>query len=427
MDSSRKSHAIVAVVLLGLLCLTVVDCRPCHQQLQDALDFPALNCRKHSAVLTDFGGVGDGKTSNTKVFNDAIAKLSEKAKDGGAQLIVPPGKWLTGSFNLTSHFTLFIHRDAVILASQDESEWPVLPPLPSYGEGSAGRYGSLIYGANLTDVVITGNNGTINGQGEPWWKKFKDGKMEYTRPCLIEIVFSDQIQLSNLTLINSPSWNVHPTYSRNIIIQDITILAPFDSENTDGINPDSCTNTLIQDSFIVSSDDCVAVKSGIDQYGIRFNMPTQHLLIRRLTCISPRSAGIALGSEMSGGIKDYVFWITGDYGSHPNPGWDPKALPEIKGINYRDMVAENVTYSARLDGIENDPFTAICISNVTISLTEKPKEVQWNCTDVAGVTSRVTPPACSALPASEKEIDCPFPEDKLPIEEVKLKTCSLAN
>ncbi|GLU24313.1 hypothetical protein SLE2022_402570 [Rubroshorea leprosula] len=468
MDSSRKSHAIVAVVLLGLLCLTVVDCRPCHQQLQDALDFPALNCRKHSAVLTDFGGVGDGETSNTKVFNDAIAKLSEKAKDGGAQLIVPPGKWLTGSFNLTSHFTLFIHRDAVILASQDESEWPVLPPLPSYGEGSAGRYGSLIYGANLTDVVITGNNGTINGQGEPWWKKFKDGKMEYTRPCLIEIVFSDQIQLSNLTLINSPSWNVHPTYSRNVIIQDITILAPFDSENTDGINPDSCTNTLIQDSFIVSSDDCVAVKSGIDQYGIRFNMPTQHLLIRRLTCISPRSAGIALGSEMSGGIKDvraeditllntessvriktgigrggyvkdifvrritmqtmkYVFWITGDYGSHPNPGWDPKALPEIKGINYRDMVAENVTYSARLDGIENDPFTGICISNVTISLTEKPKEVQWNCTDVAGVTSRVTPPACSALPASEKETDCPFPEDKLPIEEVKLKTCSLAN
>ncbi|KAK7838391.1 putative polygalacturonase [Quercus suber] len=77
-----------------------------------------LNCRKHSAVLTDFGPVGDGKTSNTKAFNAAIQNLSRYASDGRAQLTVPPGKWLTGSFNLTSHFTLFLHKDAVILGSQ---------------------------------------------------------------------------------------------------------------------------------------------------------------------------------------------------------------------------------------------------------------------------------------------------------------------
>ena len=68
--------------------------------------------------MTEFGAVGDGKTSNTKAFKDAIEKLSTYASDGGAQLIVPPGKWLTGSFNLTSHFTLFLHKDAVILGSQ---------------------------------------------------------------------------------------------------------------------------------------------------------------------------------------------------------------------------------------------------------------------------------------------------------------------
>lgn len=38
----------------------------------------------------------------------------------------------------------------------------------------------------------------------------------------------------------------------------------------------------------------------------------------------------------------YVFWMTGSYGSHPDPGFDPKALPVIKGINYRDIVADNV-------------------------------------------------------------------------------------
>jgi polygalacturonase len=81
-------------------------------------DYTAINCRKHSAVLTDFGAVGDGKTLNTKAFNSAITKLSQYSNDGGALLIVPPGKWLTGSFNLTSHFTLFLQKDAIILASQ---------------------------------------------------------------------------------------------------------------------------------------------------------------------------------------------------------------------------------------------------------------------------------------------------------------------
>ncbi|KAM0010244.1 putative glycoside hydrolase, family 28, pectin lyase/virulence factor [Helianthus debilis subsp. tardiflorus] len=117
-------------------------------------------------------------------------------------------------------------------------------------------------------------------------------------------MYSDDIQISNLTLIDSPSWKVHPIYSSNIIIQGITILAPVRSPNTDGINPDSCTNTRIEDCYIVSGDDCVAVKSGWDEYGIAYGTPTQQLVIRRLTCISPTSAVIALGSEMSGGVQD---------------------------------------------------------------------------------------------------------------------------
>lgn len=43
--------------------------------------------------------------------------------------------------------------------AQDESYWPLLPPLPSYGYGRerrGPRYGSLIHGQNLKDVVITG-------------------------------------------------------------------------------------------------------------------------------------------------------------------------------------------------------------------------------------------------------------------------------
>jgi hypothetical protein len=74
--------------------------------------------RAVTASVEEFGAVGDGVTSNTAAFRRAVAALEERAGGGGARLEVPPGRWLTGSFNLTSRFTLFLHHGAVILGSQ---------------------------------------------------------------------------------------------------------------------------------------------------------------------------------------------------------------------------------------------------------------------------------------------------------------------
>ena len=73
-------------------------------------------CRKHVRSITDFGAVGDGKTLNTAAFARAVEELSRCAGDGGAALVVPEGRWLTGPFNLTSHMTLFLAEGAEILA-----------------------------------------------------------------------------------------------------------------------------------------------------------------------------------------------------------------------------------------------------------------------------------------------------------------------
>ncbi|CAN1158654.1 Probable polygalacturonase [Linum perenne] len=473
---SNMVHVLVAILLVSGSLAPAAAVPAQAAAAPAAVQYSALNCRKHTALITDFGAVGDGKTLNTKAFRDAIANLTKLAADGGAQLIVPPGKWLTGSFNLTSHFTLFLHKDAVILGSQDKKEYPVVPFLPSYGPGFdysvGGRYISLIFGENLTDVVITGNNGTIDGQGQPWWDEFKAKKdkkatTEHSRPFLLEIMGCDGLQITNLTFINSPMWQIHPIFCNNVLIQGLTVLAPVTVPNTDGINPDSCTNIRIEDNYIVSGDDCIAVKSGIDQYGIRVGKPTNKLAIRRLTCISPDSALVALGSEMSGGIEDvrmedliaintqaavrvktaigrggYIrnifarritmqgmdrtFWMSGNYKTHADDGWDPKALPEIKNINVRDMVGQNVNVSGKIDGIKTAPFTGLCISNVTLNLGPDAKKLQWNCTDVSGFTSRVTPKPCAELP-DKPGMDCPFPEDKLPIDGLVLKSCSTGN
>ncbi|VAI10726.1 unnamed protein product [Triticum turgidum subsp. durum] len=383
-----------------------------------------------------------------------------------AALVVPEGRWLTGPFNLTSHFTLFLHYGAEILASQDLDDWPLIAPLPSYGRGRdepGPRYSNFIGGSNLTDVIISGHNGTINGQGQVWWDKFHAKELHYTRGYLLELLYSRDIIISNVTFVDAPSWNLHPTYCTNVTISGVTILAPVHSPNTDGIDPDSSSHVKIEDCYIVSGDDCIAVKSGWDEYGIKFNMPSQHIVVRRLTCISPTSAMIALGSEMSGGIQDvrvedniaintesavriksgvgrggfvrdvfvrrlslhtmkWVFWMTGNYGQHPDNSSDPKALPEVTGINYRDVFAENVTMAGRMEGIPNDPYTGICMSNVTAQLAPKAKKLQWNCTDVQGVAYGVSPEPCPELGAEGKP--CTFPEEELVIGPPELPKCT---
>lgn len=455
------------LVVLGILSSKGVECR-IHPS-SESFNYQSTKCRAHSVSLKDFGGVGDGVTSNTKAFREAIDHLSQYSSNGGGQLYVPSGRWVTGSFNLTNSFTLFLHRDAVILGSQDINEWPIINPLPSYGRGrdkAGGRFSPLIMGSNLTDVVITGDNGTINGQGAMWWGLFHKNKLKYTRGYLIEFMFSDTILISNIRLVDSPSWNVHPVYSSNIIVKGITITAPITSPNTDGINPDSCTNVRIEDCYIVSGDDCIAIKSGWDEYGISFGMPTQHVVIRRLTCVSPFSATIALGSEMSGGIQDvraedvvaintesavriktargrggfvkdiyakgftlhtmkYVFWMTGNYGSHPDNHYDPNAIPVVTNINYIDMVADNVTYAARLEGIDQAPFTGICLSNVTIGMGNKSKKLPWTCANIEGVSSSVTPEPCASLAGQgSKGETCSYPKERLSIDDLELQDCT---
>ena len=61
---------------------------------------------------------------------------------------------------------------------------------------------------------------------------------------------------------------------------------------------------LIENSFFSTGDDGVAIKSGWDCYGVDTGIPSTNIRIVNLTVISPTSAGVCIGSEMSGGVSD---------------------------------------------------------------------------------------------------------------------------
>lgn len=393
--------------------------------------------RPHSVSITEFGAVGDGITLNTKAFQNAIFYLNSYADKGGAKLFVPAGRWLTGSFDLISHLTLWLDKDAVILGSTNSEDWPVVDPLPSYGRGRelpGGRHRSLIYGCNLTDVIITGNNGTIDGQGSIWWSKFRNKTLDHTRPHLVELINSTEVLISNATFLNSPFWTIHPVYCSNVTVQNVTIIVPFGSPNTDGIDPDSSDNVCIEDCYISTGDDLISIKSGWDEYGISFGRPSTNISIHRLTGRTT-SAGIAIGSEMSGGVSEvyaediYIFdsksairiktspgrggyvrnvyisnmtlinvdiaiRFTGLYGEHPDDSYDRDALPVIERITVVNVIGENIKRAGLIQGIKGDNFVDICLSNITLNVSKKNP---WNCSDVKGYSELVSPESCEQL------------------------------
>lgn len=85
---------------------------------------------------------------------------------------------------------------------------------------------------------LTGHNGTINGQGQTWWKKYRQKLLNHTRGPLVQIMWSSDILITNITLKDSPFWTLHPYDCKNVTIRNVTILAPvIGAPNTDGIDP----------------------------------------------------------------------------------------------------------------------------------------------------------------------------------------------
>ncbi|KAK4422520.1 putative polygalacturonase [Sesamum alatum] len=404
-----------------------------------------MRYRDDKISITDFGAVGDGVTLNTKAFKEAIYRIEHLHRRGGTLLYIPPGEYLTGPFNLTNHMTLYLARGAVIKATVDTEEWPLLPPLPSYGRGRelpGGRYMSFIHGDGLHDVIITGENGTIDGQGDVWWNMWRQRTLKFTRPNMVELMNSTSIIISNITFKNSPFWNIHPVYCSNVVINYATIVAPADSPNTDGIDPDSSSHVCIEDSYISTGDDLVAVKSGWDEYGIAYGHPSHDITIRRVTGSSP-FAGIAVGSETSGGVEDILaehinlfnmgigihlktnigrggvirnitisnvymdkarkgIKISGDVGDHPDEKYNPNALPVLKDVKIKDVWGDRVQQPGLIRGLKNAPFSGICLSNISLGGATGQRNLPWQCSDVSGGAVQVSPLPCSELTSSQQ-------------------------
>ena len=191
-----------------------------------------------------YGLVADGETDNTPQLQAALSTCPP-----GGTVYVPAGTYRTQSLFLQSNTTLYLEKGCTLLGGTDRKRYPILPGvLPCHDEvhetylaGWEGNpldsFAALLNVIHSENVTITGE-GIVdaNAQNGDWYVNAKKKNIAW-RPRLFFTANAKNVVLHGVSVCNSYSWTIHPTYSENVDILNIRIRNDSHSPNTDGIDP----------------------------------------------------------------------------------------------------------------------------------------------------------------------------------------------
>jgi polygalacturonase len=394
----------LAAILSLIIVATCSAAPPDTQPAMNGNVNPALpTIPDHTFTLTDFGGIGDGKTLNTAAFTSAIDKIKAA---GGGHLVIPKGTFRTLGFTLCSNLDLHLDDGAVIQAPDNFSDYGIPDPTTLKTQADVRDQvhfpAPLISGRDLHDVAITGD-GVIDGSGALWWawseraSRAQPGRLIYPRQKMVVITGCDRMHVEGVTFRNSPMFHFVPTRVTDLLIEKAKFEAPVNAPNTDAMDPGDCTNMLIRDCDIDVGDDDVAIKSG-----------GQHLLIE--DCRVKHGHGISIGSGTTDGISDMLVrrctFDGADNGiriksmrgagglvhdvrytditmknvgnaivldllytdsNRPNFKGYPNKIPKIQDVLIDNVTVESAKNAGKIVGLPDSPFVNVVLRNVKIA------------------------------------------------------------
>ena len=275
-----------------------------------------------------YNAVGNGEALNTAALQRALDDC--KADEC---VYFPKGIYMTGALNVHSDTEIYLDKDAILQGTGNVEDY--LPKRKSRFEGVEREcYSSLLNlgeldsggGYNCQNVVVRGG-GTVSGGGERlcWGtieaererlKKYLDSNADYVKTCenentvpgrvrgrLINMSNCQNVVMSGITMQYGPAWNIHMIYSKDITTCGCKIISKG-VWNGDGWDPDSSENCALFNTEMQTHDDAIAIKSGKNPEGNVINRPTKNVYI--FDCHGRN--GIAVGSEMSGGVDGVYIW-----------------------------------------------------------------------------------------------------------------------
>ena len=343
--------------------------------------------------LRAYGAIGDGRTSNTDAFRKAI----EAAAEEGGKVIVPNGIWLTGP----------------ILFDKNPEEYPLV--VTDFEGITRIRTKSPIYAENAENIAITGH-GIINGNGHLWrpvkefkmtarqWKELlgkspyviesKEGGIwfparnmfdtaitgeihpgdydtfeealaaasphyDFYRPVMVSLRHCRNILIEDVTLQDSPAWNVHPYFCEHLTVRGVRIINPAYAKS----GKDREARKLLKPCEDVYIHDCkVGMSHGGFVIGSEMSRGVRNVLVKDCTFIDS-DVGIRFKSAMGRGgvvediylenilmigIKKESLTMTMNYvlntvsGDHPVvQSTDPQDIPTFRNIELKNCICRD--------------------------------------------------------------------------------------
>ena len=284
-------------------------------------------------LITDYSAVeGDSTALYHESINNAILACHNA---GGGKVVVPQGTFYTGPITLLSNVNLHIEKGATLKFSTNPTDY--FPAVLSRWEGiDCYNAHPLIYAYQAENIALTGE-GTLDGQGSKtdWWY-MKGGRhtiegmpdqitsggrarlfgaaengipveerimtpADALRPPFVSFMNCTSALIEGVYITNSPFWVIHPIFCQDLIVRGVRINSH--GPNNDGCDPESCKNVLIENCVFDTGDDCIAIKSGRNNDGRKWNIPSENIVVRRCQ-MKDGHGGVVVGSEISGGYRN---------------------------------------------------------------------------------------------------------------------------
>lgn len=280
-------------------------------------------------------------TRMIKFYGDAIQKAIDDANaNGGGRVVIPGGSskneaevYYAGAITLKSNVELHVEENAVVKFVRNKTN-EFYPVVYSRWEGiELMNFSPFIYCYGEENVAITGR-GILDGCADefnwmPWkfgyfneedqqiqrqrlfdlgqenadvrTKRIFDDKISTIRPPFIQPYKCKNILIKDVTIANSPFWEINPVLCENIKVDHVTVDTHL--YNNDGCDPESCKDMIIENCHFSTGDDCIAIKSGRNNEGRNIGVPSENIIIRN-NKFEDGHGGVTIGSEISGGVND---------------------------------------------------------------------------------------------------------------------------
>ncbi|GAA0185244.1 hypothetical protein LIER_32532 [Lithospermum erythrorhizon] len=219
---------------------------------------------------------------------------------------------------------------------------------------------------HVEGFTLTGG-GIIDGQGADTWAKKKLKKLSFVQPLSLGLSYLTNALIQDITSLDAKMFHINVLGGKNVTFEHVTIKAPDESPNTDGIHIGRSYGVRVNNCPITTGDDCISIGDG-----------AQQVTVTKVTC-GP-GHGFAIGSlgqynneEPVRGIFFKSSSLTGTTNGVRIKTWENSPVGEASDIHFEDIQLTNVLNPIIIDQEycpsgkcpNSDPPSRVRISNVS--------------------------------------------------------------